>query len=299
MLNQWIKGVTFKGVDFDHLIADGTLLECLNSALIHRCNPAIERQMTARKSGIRDKRRKAAQALVRDRKIYRLLRVKKVQSLHKHDLFKRQPEGLSVYTGELTNHTGPRLTTFPLTTIEGLPVPAWEKLSPWLKTQVLVVALSAWGMQTFTIHIHPDLEHQWVTAGIDPAAMVRDRIRREITKALGPRQEYFFVMEGWSKLTKAATRLHIHGGFFIREPGTEATAIDAIARACGHGLRGYRKVPRAVHQARYWREGARYIDYLFKSVRRPDQRIAGRRLRLSREATGAAREMWALLTEPR
>lgn len=178
-------------------------------------------------------------------------------------------------------------------------MPKWVQLTDWMKAQVLVMALSEWMLLTFTVHLHPDLESQWMADEKDPVKMVRDRLRKELTKVLGPRHEYFFVMEGWSKIDKAPTFLHVHGGIFLRDPGHEAVAYKAIGRACGHGVEGYSKQPKARHKKIYWGGGDRYVNYIFKSVRRPDQRLAGRRLVFSREATGAAREMWGLMTDPR
>lgn len=80
-------------------------------------------------------------------------------------------------------------------------------------------------------------------------------MRREVTRALGPRNEYMFVVEGWSKRAKAPTFLHIHGAFFLQEPGLKDTAMIAIGRACGHGLAGYSTMNRAIHSKRYWGAG--------------------------------------------
>lgn len=175
-------------------------------------------------------------------------------------------------------------------------MPRWEDLTDWLKAQLVVMSLHEWGLQTFTIHLHPSLEEQWTASGADPRIEIRNRMRREFQRLLGPKREYFFVIEGWSKLSKSEVRLHIHGGAFIQNPGEEAPILEAAARSCGQGVRGKPIQSRAVHEKVYHREGDRYINYLFKSVRRKDARLSRKRIHLSREAVGAGREMWKLVT---
>ena len=254
----------------------------------------------ARRTGIRAARRRAAHKLIRDRKIYRILRWQRYLSIRRHHLLRATIEPLSVYAG-ISGHVREKdLTLFPLTKQrDGTPMPPWTELSPWLKAQVLVMTLTEWGLQTFSIHLHPDLEASWLAVGRDPRVEIRDRFRKELEKTLGKKREYFFVVEGWSPHSKRQVGLHIHGGIFIAEQGDGDLGVDAAARACGHGIQGYRKIARAVHQKVYWKDGPKYIDYLLKSVRRPDHRLQRGRLHISREATGAGREMWGLMTEPR
>lgn len=178
-------------------------------------------------------------------------------------------------------------------------MPAWEDLTPWLKAQVLVMALDQWHLQTFTVHLHKDLAQDCATNGKDPRVVIRDRMRKRLKAILGRPPEFFFVVEGWSKEKKVQVKLHIHGAAFMVEPSEGTEVMDAVAKACGQGLRGAKRERRAVHGKLYWREGPRYVDYLFKSVKRPDDRLERRRSHMSREAVGAAREMWGLMTEPR
>ena len=253
-----------------------------------------------RKSGPLTNRQREARRLLRDRNIDRNLRYLERLSLRWHVLKKAQTEPLSVYAG-IADHPHPtKLTAFPLTRkqINGA-IPPWEDLTAWLKAQVLVMALHQWDLQTFTVHLHRDLERKWVANGDDPRVKLRDRLRKQMVRRLGQRREYFFVIEGWSKKRKSEVRLHIHGGAFIAESGDGPKIVAAVASACGQGSGGRSREPKAVHHKIYWKEGRAYINYLFKSVRRKDHRLDRRRVHMSQEATGAGREMWRLMTDPR
>lgn len=178
-------------------------------------------------------------------------------------------------------------------------MPKWEDLTPWLKTRLLVMACNQWSLQTFNIVVTADLEAGWLQAGEDPRRELRERVRKHLGRVIDRRSEHFFIIEGWSKRDKAPTRLHIHGGAFIDNPAEGAEVVDAVAKACGQTVGGRKPDPRSVHGKIYWRDSPAYVNYLFKSVRRKDQRLDRQRLYMSREATGAAREFWGLLTEPR
>lgn len=178
-------------------------------------------------------------------------------------------------------------------------MPKWEDLTPWLKTRLLTMALNQWGMQTFNIVVTKELEDGWVRSGSDPRDELRERVRKHLGRVLDRRSEHFFVIEGWSKMAKAPTRLHIHGGAFIADHAEGDKIVDAVAKACGQTVRGRKHDARSIHGKIYWRDSPAYVNYLFKSVRRPDQRLGRQRLYMSREATGAAREFWGLLIEPR
>ena len=108
-------------------------------------------------------------------------------------------------------------------------MPAWEGLTPWLKAQLLVMALHQWGLQTFTIHLHSELEADWIANGKDPFNEIRIRMRKEMCNLLGAKAEYFFVIEGLSKQDKNEVRLHSHGGGFIRNHGDGEKIINAAA----------------------------------------------------------------------
>lgn len=208
-------------------------------------------------------------------------------------------EPLSVYLGIPEHPQNRYLKRFPVTKQQnGRPMPHWNDLSAWLKMQLAVMLLNEWQLQTFNIHIHPDLEDQWIRDGRDPRKMMRDRLRRELDRRVRPRLEHFFVIEGWSKLQKAPTLLHIHGAAAIYpgEPRDARKIMIAAARAAGHGLRGYSRQRRAVNGRIFTREGPAYINYLFKSVRRKDARLSDRRFTMSQSATDGARELWNTIT---
>lgn len=176
-------------------------------------------------------------------------------------------------------------------------MPHWDDLTEWLKVQIAVMAMDNWELLTFSIHVHPDLESLWVGGGRDVRAMIRDRLRKEFEKDLRPGLEHFFVVEGWSKRDKKEVRLHFHGAALIDNPGAVAMIKAAAARAGGHDQAGRKKSHRAVHAARFTREGPRYINYLFKAARRHDDRLAKRRLTMSRSLVGATRSFWEMITD--
>jgi hypothetical protein len=253
--------------------------------------------MSNRKSGIRARRDREAKRLRRDKKIYRFIEAYAESGAAVHDYLNEPIEPLSVYLGKPGNPFNETLAQFPVKYQPNRkPMPQWEDLSAWLKVQLAVMLLHEWTFQTFDIHIHPRLERQWVQEGRDVRMMMRDRLRRELDDLVGSRREFFFVIEGWSKHTRSATRLHIHGGAAIYEPNDPMLIEKAAARAAGQGIRGYSYQPRAVHGDRYRPAGPAYINYLFKSVTRRDDRLPDRRLTMSRSVVTATRDFWNTIT---
>lgn len=253
--------------------------------------------MTHRKTGIRERRRREAKRLLRDKKIYRFIEGCAKDGASAHWYLGEPIEPLSVYLGKPGNPFNEALAPFPVKKQEnGRPMPQWDDLSAWMKVQLAVMLLHEWTFHTFNIHIHPDLEKQWVGEGSDVREKMRDRLRTELVKLGVPRREFFFVVEGWSKHTKAPTVLHIHGAAAIYNDGDGDNIEQAAARAAGHGLRGFSRQPRAVHGDEFTRAGPAYINYLFKSVKRPDARLPERRLTMSRSVVDGAREFWNTLT---
>jgi hypothetical protein len=208
------------------------------------------------------------------------------------------PEPLTVWMG-IDNH--PRndlITLFPIKNQpNGKRMPKWNDLSSWMQLQMIVWAMNEWKFQTFNINIHPDLENQWLQESRDVRIMMRDRLRRELDKAVKPQLETFFVVEGWSTDRKAQTGLHIHGGAAIYEPGDGQKIVKAAGRAAGQGLKGYTRVSRSVHGQIYTTEGPAYINYLMKSVKRQDQRLPERRVYRSHSVTGAGKSFWDAITD--
>ncbi len=214
-----------------------------------------------------------------------------------HEALDENIEPLSVYLGIPGNPFNDALAPFPVRNqANGRPMPQWEDLSAWMKVQLAVMLLHEWQFQTFDIHLHPELERQWLAQDLDPRKMMRDRLRRELDKRLGTGREFFFVVEGWSKKTRTSTIVHIHGGAAIYEELDDEKIEDAAARACGHGIKGYSRQPRAVHTQPFTREGPEYINYLFKAVRSRDSRLAERRLTMSRSIVNATRDFWNTIT---
>ncbi len=250
-----------------------------------------------RKSGHRARRAREAKRLVRDRKIFRFLRVHKVQSEGRHRLLREQAEPLSVYTGKQDHPRGHALTVFPVTKQpNGRPMPQWKDLSAWMKVQVAALAMHNWDFLTFNVQLHPDLEARLVGERQDPRTYIRDRLRKELKKAYHPRAEWYFVIEGVSTRTKAPTFLHLHGGIALYEGTTQEVVKNAVLAATGHNRQGATKVPRALHAKPFRTEQAAYATYLFKYARRHDDRLPERRLTMSSEMTGAARSFWEMIT---
>jgi hypothetical protein len=256
------------------------------------------------KNGTRMYRRREARRLRRDRKIYRnILQLVNVAE-HLHALAGEPIEYLSVYSVDPDRHIPhnpspgwiPKLTLFPITEQEnGRPIPQWEDLSQWMKVQVVPMAYRG-EFLTFNVRIHPDLEDRWVASGADIRKKMVERIRKELDEALGKQREFFFVIEGWSKVTKAPTYLHIHGGAAIREPSERPLIEQAVGRAAGHGLTGFAKIPRAIDSELFHVEQAAYATYLLKAAHRPDPRLKDRRLSMSHSLTYVTRIFWELIT---
>lgn len=217
------------------------------------------------------------------------------ESLHR--LAGQPIEYLSVYLGKegIPQKT---LTPFPITEQEnGRPMPQWDDLSHWMKVQVVALTYDK-EFLTFNVRIHPDLEGRWVAAGENPRTKMRDRVRIELDKAVGPGREFFFIIEGWSKVTKTQTYLHLHGGAALRDAGDNRRIEAAVARAAGHGQQGLSAIPRAMHSQVFTVHQAAYATYLLKAVRRRDPRLPDRRLAMSKSMTQTARIFWESITRP-
>ncbi|UYY59742.1 hypothetical protein [Sphingomonas sp. S2-65] len=176
-------------------------------------------------------------------------------------------------------------------------MPQWDDLSDWMKIQVMALTYDK-EFLTFNIRIHPNLEDRWVAAAADPRAKMRDRVRSELDKAVGTGREFFFIIEGWSKDTNGPTYLHLHGGAAIRAAGDHVKVEAAVARAAGHGQRGFSAVPRAIHSAMFSTHQAAYATYLLKAARRPDPRLPDRRMAVSNSMTQTARLFWESISRP-
>jgi hypothetical protein len=177
-------------------------------------------------------------------------------------------------------------------------MPRWDELTPWLKLQLCILAFSEWEkrFQTFTIHLNQTLVDKWIKQSVDIRSIVRDRLRRELDSQFGIGREFLFVVEGLSRRTKSPTRLHIHGGIMVEHPGDGPKAIRAAERAAGQGMRSYAKEPRATKWEPYYGGGSTWGNYILKAVGIKDERLADKRLAMSRSAISAGREFWDFVT---
>lgn len=192
-----------------------------------------------------------------------------------------------------------RLTVFPVTRrLDGGPMPKWDDLSKWMKVQIAVMALNNWELLTFNLDIHPELESDWVRGRKDPRAMTRDRVRKALAKLGDPPREFFYVLEATEKTNKQPTKLHLHGAVLLYGEDTIARVRKALLHAGGHGVGNRMAMPRALAVKPFSKERAAYATYLFKFRKRPDPRIAERRLTMADPTTRAAREFWEMITEP-
>jgi hypothetical protein len=221
--------------------------------------------------------------------------------LHKQN--GEEVEPLSVFYGKpefIANpdiHPEAELTPFPIELQEnGLPMPQWDDLSQWMKVMLATMGCAQWDLLTFNIHLHPDLEQELVASQrVRPA--LAERVRKHISRALGPGREFFFVIEGLSKRTLAPTNLHIHGGAAVFERRESQLIEAAVAKAAGH-LPSASKQARAVHSKLFTTLQPAYGDYLFKFAKRADARLDEKRLVMSHGMTAAGRELWIDITRP-
>lgn len=260
-------------------------------------------QAPYRNTGHRRKVRQENARRDRDRKIFSFLRRMISLAEHLHRQNGEEIEPLSVFYGKpefLANPDVPpeaELTPLPTGLQEnGLPMPQWDDLSLWMKVMLATMGCQQWDLLTFNIHLHPDLERELVASQrVRPA--LAERVRKHISKALGPGREFFFVIEGLSKHTLTPTVLHIHSGAAVFEPGDARRIKVAVAKAAGH-LPGASKQPRAVHTKLFTTLQASYGDYLFKFAKRADARLDEKRLVMSQGMTRAGRELWIDITRP-
>ena len=175
-------------------------------------------------------------------------------------------------------------------------MPQWDDLSQWMKVMMATMACHQWDLLTFNPHIHPDLEAQLV-AEQHVRPVLAERVRKHLTRAVGPGREFFFVIESFSKHTLDPTFLHLHGAVAVYASGEDERIKAAVAAAAGH-VRGASNQPRAKHTDPFTALRAGYGDYLFKFAKRFDPRLDDRRLVMSHSMTRAARELWIDITRP-
>jgi hypothetical protein len=259
-------------------------------------------QATHHNTGHKRRRGRERRRVDRDRKIFSFLRRMISKAEHLHKVHGEPVEPLSVFYGKPEFEANPdvpwdaELTPFPIGIQEnGKPMPQWEDLSQWMKVMMATMAGHQWDLLTFNIHLHPELELQLSAQSVLP--VLSERVRKHLTRAVGARREFFFVIEGLSKNTLAPTKLHVHGAAAIYEAGEAARIEGAVAAAAGH-VRGASKQRRAVHSKPFTTLQAAYADYLFKFAKQFDPRLEDRRLVMSQSMTRAARDLWVDITRP-
>lgn len=252
-------------------------------------------QAPRRNTSTRSKRGRQGWRLLRDRRIFGILRRSVALAEHMHQLMNEPVEPLSVFYGK---HELPwQLTPFPIGVQEnGRPMPQWEDLSQWMKVMIATMLGHQWDLLTFNIHLHPYLEVRLVGSG-QLREKLTERVRKELTKAVGKR-EFFFVIEGAKRGTGQSIILHMHGAVCAYDVGEHQVLERALARAAGHNVAGRQQTFRAVNTK--WFEAIRvaYVDYLFKFARKFDPRLDERRLVMSQSMTSAARSLWIDITRP-
>jgi hypothetical protein len=177
-------------------------------------------------------------------------------------------------------------------------LPRWDQLSPWMKLQLIILALEEFEDRflTFTANINREKSSELMATGADVRIAIRDRIRKHLVRAFGLKTAYFFTIEGTGKRTKAPVGLHIHGGILLPSPSDMAKAKAAIGKGVAQGIRGYGSDPRAIHAKVFYGGKTRYGNYITKFTSIRDERLGSRRLTFSNEAIAAGRSFWELIT---
>lgn len=264
----------------------------------------LDRNIGTKKSRERENRR-----FKRDSNIDRLLRSLKTGSENRHRWGKVPIEPFSQYLGVVVPPWENRRTKFPMKKqSNGKPMPQFKDLSRWFKLDLLALGMDEYGFVTFTTHVHPKLEQEWIDTGKDPIIELSERVRKEVRKLDAcPKQgwEYAFVVEGWGKQDQRSkdwsnpkqVPLHIHTLAALYQDGDIGKLSYALDRACGHGLRGYPNQPRGKTNFKpFSKSGRTFINYLMKYERRKDDRLGYRRGVFSRAATQFTHLFWDTIT---
>lgn len=249
-----------------------------------------------RKTGHRKRRAREARRLMRDRKIFAKLRLLITEAERLHHQFVEPIEPLSVFYGKQTLPASMEVSPFPMGHQDnGRPMPQWKDLSQWMKVTMATIVCHEWDLLTFNINLHPDLEAELVASGAVRTRLA-ERVRKHVSRELGPGREYFFVIEGHSAKTGLHTYLHIHGAMAARDRGEHKRIEAALVKAAGHDVGGRGRMPRATKSKWFERVRVAYPNYLFKFSLRRDPRLDERRLVMSHAMTGAASMFWIDIT---
>lgn len=247
---------------------------------------------THRKSGQKRKRAREARRLVRDRKIFAVLRLSIAEAKRRHAQFDEEIEPLSVFYGKPDKPGSWELTPLPLgKQVNGRQMPQWDDLSQWMKVALATMVCHEWELLTFNVNLHPALERDLVSQG-SVRSRLAARVRKHLARSIGRGREYFFVLEGHEKDTGNQTHLHLHGAIVANGKPDRMTIKKALGKAAGHNIRGSKAIPRAVHSKWFEMMRVAYPNYLFKFTLRFDPRLEVRRLVMSDAMTQAARMFW-------
>lgn len=251
-----------------------------------------------RKTGQKRRRGREAKRLARDRKILAKLRLLVAEAERRHAQFDEPVEALSVFYGKETRPASWELSPFPMgEQVNGRPMPQWEDLSQWMKVSMATVVCHEWELLTFNINLQPDLEAELVATG-EVRQGLSERVRKHVSRSLGPGREYFFVIEGHSNWTGLQTHLHVHGACAARDGESLEMIEDVLCKAAGYDMRGRGRPDRASKSKWFQMVRAAYMNYLFKFTLRRDPRLDERRLVMSRAMTQAARDFWNDIARP-
>lgn len=212
---------------------------------------------------------------------------------------------LSRYFGKPETNADKFIAHFPLPLEKGeKSLPQWTDLSLWMKLQMSMLLMYEYASLSFCIHVHPKLEEKWGNEGRNPTAEIRDRLRKELDRLPIESKsgvDWFFTTEGWTDENKRyptgfkkieKTFLHIHGAIALPDEVSRHDIERAVERACGHGVRGYETIPRAIRFREFYSEGPAFGIYILKFLKRKDERLAERRTAFSRTLTQASRDFW-------
>lgn len=219
---------------------------------------------------------------------------------------------------------------FPIQNREGLRIPSWRNLTPWMKVQLAVLALSERGYMQFKLHIHDDLMAELKRDGRDPRDVLRNSMARHLKRRLGKVPWFFFVMEDLAK-DGTPTRPHAHGSIEIprmpvptQGPGSRRLravelkdglpkaemeagrilVVQALKAASGAGrpriatTTGVDQVRNLWHRRPYRPLfNAQWVDYAFKHAKTVSPNLGESRLALPYGLRDEVQRLWKLLTE--
>lgn len=188
-------------------------------------------------------------------------------------------------------------------------LPPWKQLSEFLKMHVLFQAVLTFGGYAFTARVRPDLQARWTANGVNPMQRINRLLKRELDGLGLHSLAHCYVLEGRTRSGKSKTGLHLHG-FMLCDDRTAVKYKVALERAfaCHPKGRAAAGIPRGsgrevvIERAYDIRDpddarGGVWVSYMAKNATKPDLRMSGKRTYMSREATGLARDFWALIRE--